>query len=77
MATTTDSLVGSRYKPHVLTPAEVEYQELLGLAALLIHLGAGECRSCILIGDGFGPSHEASSRCESGGHAHCTCDTCF
>lgn len=23
------------------------------------------------------PSHNASSRCESGKHPHCTCDTCF
>lgn len=25
----------------------------------------------------FAPAHEASSRCRSGGHPHCTCDTCF
>jgi hypothetical protein len=23
------------------------------------------------------PRHNASPRCESGGHPHCTCDTCF
>lgn len=23
------------------------------------------------------PSHTASRNCESGGHAHCTCDVCF
>lgn len=23
------------------------------------------------------PSHEASSRCESGKRSHCTCDTCY
>lgn len=23
------------------------------------------------------PWHDASSRCESGKHPHCTCDTCF
>jgi len=23
------------------------------------------------------PSHTASSRCQSGGYNHCTCDTCF
>jgi hypothetical protein len=23
------------------------------------------------------PPHDASPRCESGGHPHCTCDTCF
>lgn len=25
----------------------------------------------------FMPSHRASSRCRSGGHNHCTCDTYF
>ena len=25
----------------------------------------------------FYPRHKASPRCESGGHAHCTCDRCF
>ena len=25
----------------------------------------------------FGPPHKASPNCESGGHSHCTCDTCF
>lgn len=25
----------------------------------------------------FAPSHRASARCQSGGRAHCTCDTCF
>jgi hypothetical protein len=24
-----------------------------------------------------GPRHEASPRCESGKHPHCSCDTCF
>lgn len=28
-------------------------------------------------GEFFFPNHHASSRCESGGHNHCTCDTCF
>ena len=23
------------------------------------------------------PNHKASPRCQSGGHNHCTCDTCF
>jgi hypothetical protein len=23
------------------------------------------------------PPHDASARCKSGGHEHCTCDTCF
>lgn len=25
----------------------------------------------------FAPRHKASSRCQSGKHSHCTCDTCF
>ena len=25
----------------------------------------------------FHPSHDASHRCESGKHNHCSCDTCF
>ena len=25
----------------------------------------------------FFPPHRASSLCQSGGHNHCTCDTCF
>ena len=28
-------------------------------------------------GNRFFPSHVASTRCESGRHDHCTCDTCF
>jgi hypothetical protein len=27
--------------------------------------------------DVFAPRHKASSRCQSGGRSHCTCDTCF
>lgn len=35
------------------------------------------CKQC-LYGSVFGgPSHEASPRCKSGRHPHCTCDTCF
>ena len=25
----------------------------------------------------FAPGHKPKPRCESGGHPHCTCDTCF
>lgn len=25
----------------------------------------------------FAPRHKASAGCQSGKHAHCTCDTCF
>lgn len=27
--------------------------------------------------EGFGPPHEASATCKSGGRNHCTCDACF
>ncbi len=39
----------------------------------------GECAYCDAErnGSGFHPSHDASDRCESGKHNHCTCDTCF
>lgn len=38
-----------------------------------------DCRMCqeIRNAGGFGPSHDASENCESGGHSHCSCDTCF
>lgn len=41
-------------------------------------LPAGECAYC----DAHRPNemmppHDASPRCESGKHSHCTCDTCF
>lgn len=43
-------------------------------------LEPGECPSCDRereAGNSFHPSHDASERCESGKHPHCTCDTCF
>ena len=27
--------------------------------------------------DKYHPYHDASTRCRSGGHDHCTCDTCY
>jgi hypothetical protein len=37
------------------------------------------CKTCadIKAHEGHGPSHDASARCESGCHSHCSCDTCF
>ena len=37
------------------------------------------CSTCeqIKAEGGFGPRHNASRRCESGGYNHCTCDICF
>lgn len=40
----------------------------------------GECQSCDdyrAEGTDFHPPHDASDRCESGKHNHCSCDTCF
>lgn len=40
----------------------------------------GECAYCDRereAGNSFFPSHTASTRCRSGSHNHCTCDTCF
>lgn len=42
--------------------------------------GPGECSRCDEFraqGEDFHPNHYASSRCESGGRNHCTCDVCF
>jgi hypothetical protein len=43
-------------------------------------LALGECKFCDherAQGNDFHPSHDASLRCESGKHNHCTCDVCF
>lgn len=36
-----------------------------------------ECKRIHDSGKSLAPTHRASSRCESGGHPHCTCDICF
>lgn len=36
-----------------------------------------ECKRIHDSGESLAPTHRASSRCQSGGHPHCTCDTCF
>jgi len=42
------------------------------------HLKPGECHYCDKHKPGeMMPPHDASSRCESGKHSHCTCDACF
>jgi len=39
---------------------------------------SGECAYCDREGsNSFHPPHDASPRCESGKHSHCSCDTCF
>lgn len=41
-------------------------------------LPVGRCAYCDANrNDPMMPNHFASPRCESGGRAHCTCDTCF
>src|SRR5689334_12274676 len=43
-------------------------------------LAPGQCAYCDRerdAGVNFHPSHDASDRCESGKHPHCSCDTCF
>jgi hypothetical protein len=40
----------------------------------------GECTYCDrerAENNNYHPSHDASERCESGKHSHCSCDTCF
>lgn len=40
----------------------------------------GECKTCDrerAEGNDFHPPHDASRHCRSGGHAHCSCDTCW
>lgn len=35
------------------------------------------CLNRIVNREFYGPRHKPSANCESGGHPHCTCDTCF
>lgn len=44
--------------------------------SLVVLLPADPCQQCISQGR-FGPPHHASPGCQSGGHVHCSCDTCF
>ena len=40
----------------------------------------GECKYCDELrerGETFAPPHDASLNCQSGGHNHCSCGTCF
>lgn len=43
-------------------------------------LEPGQCAYCDrerAANNDFHPSHDASERCESGKHSHCSCDACF
>lgn len=48
-----------------------------GQVVCLYKDGCAFCERMKDQGETFFPSHEASSGCRSGGHPHCTCDTCF
>jgi len=49
------------------------------LPGAIFRVVEGSCPTCVEIkaNGGFGPRHNASTRCESGKYPHCTCDTCF
>ena len=55
------------------------------IALLLRHtrrpkVAEGECVCCDrerAANNSFHPPHDASQFCQSGGHDHCSCDTCF
>lgn len=40
-------------------------------------LAPGKCKACDGEKTNFHPSHDPSSRCESGKRKHCSCDVCF
>lgn len=50
----------------------------LEVAERCIRRPAGECAGCDANrASGYGPPHDASPNCESGGRSHCSCDVCF
>lgn len=56
--------------------AEAQVDRLLSgsIGAQVVH---PTCAQCVSIGDGHGPRHTASRRCQSGKRPHCTCDACW
>lgn len=68
--------------PHSAETQDAELKSKAIRADVLAQFGTPDpshpdCPQC-LSGSVFGgPSHEASQRCRSGRHPHCTCDTCF
>lgn len=70
----------ARYKPEAYEEASRVYDEALEESRRIQGdfydraRAAGVCPGCL---DKNGPRHDASSRCESGGRNHCTCDVCF
>ncbi len=64
---------GVDYRLHEVETEEVTWSDLRQAGWTRV------CSECdrVKANGGFGPPHHASPRCESGGHNHCTCDTCF
>jgi hypothetical protein len=64
---------GPDYRLHDVETGEVIWSDLRQFGWTRV------CSECdrVKANGGFGPPHNASPRCESGGHNHCTCDTCF
>jgi hypothetical protein len=61
------------YRLHEVETEEVTWSDLRQAGWTRV------CSECdrVKANGGFGPPHNASPRCQSGGHNHCTCDTCF
>ena len=69
------AMAGSNYAP--VSPAKVDDDEVV-VATRRHWLPVGECKYCDdARSDSMMPYHDASKRCESGKHPHCTCDTCY
>lgn len=60
------------------SPAHAKVDDA-GMVATRRHwLPVGECKYCDdARNDSMMPYHDASKRCESGKHSHCTCDNCY
>lgn len=61
-------------------PTLLEQVEALRGGARRHKLEPGQCAYCDrerAAGVSFHPPHDAGPFCESGKHAHCTCDACF
>jgi hypothetical protein len=83
----TDDIVTRLRVATVADTAERLYQlmtdaadEIERLRTYIKQMPKGECTYCDLEYQKptwLFPPHTASPRCQSGGHSHCTCDTCF
>jgi hypothetical protein len=76
MARPSDCVCGHDYRDHTLL--EIDQRRGCEMCACE-EWRTPPCSECehIKANGGFGPPHNASPRCQSGGHNHCTCDTCF